>query len=94
MAVNKILYDRRLWIITIVVFVLLLTFFDPNNLLNRWRLKEQIRELNVQKSYYMERIAEDSTLLQRLKDNDFLEQYARERYLMKRDGEQIYVISE
>lgn len=88
----KVLYDRRLWVITVLVFVLLMVFFDSNNLLDRWKLNEQIRELNSQKSYYLERIAEDSTILERMKDDAFLEQYAREHYLMRRSDEQIYVI--
>ena len=91
---NKIIKDRRLWLITIVVFVLLLTFFDKNNFIDRHKLKEQIRELESQRDYYQARIAEDSLLLERLKDDDFLEKYAREHYLMKRNGETVFIIPE
>ncbi len=85
--------DRRLWIITIALFVLLLAVFDKNNLWDRRKLKSQIFKLEQQRDYYLDRIREDSTLLENLKDDAFLEQYAREHYLMKRDGEQIYVLS-
>lgn len=88
----KILKDRRLWIITIIVFVLLLTFFDRNNFLDRVKLKQQIRELEGQRDYYRERIAEDSTIIERLKDDDFLEQFARENYLMKEDKDEVFII--
>ncbi|MBQ4279816.1 MAG: septum formation initiator family protein [Rikenellaceae bacterium] len=84
--------DRRLWIIMIAVFVLLITVFDRNNLLDRWKLKEQIRELEGQKEYYQTKITEDSTLLENLKIDSFLEQFAREKYLMKRKDETIFLV--
>lgn len=88
---KKILKDQRLWMISIVIFVLLITVFDKNNLIEAWRLKQDLNELEAQKVYYQEKITQDSTLLENLKDDDFLERYAREHYLMKRDGEVIYV---
>lgn len=89
---SKLLKDRRLWIITIIAFVLLITILDKNNLLEVWRLNQEINALEVQKSYYQERITQDSTILENLKDDKYLEQYARENYLMKREQEVIYVI--
>lgn len=92
---NKILKDRRLWIITIIVFVIFIAFFDPGrNLIDRMRLKEDINELERQKEYYLEKIAADSAMIENLKDDDFLEQYAREKYLMKRAGEVVYITPE
>ncbi len=88
---KKILKDQRLWVISIVIFVLLITVFDKNNLIEAWRLKQDLNELEAQKKYYQDKIYQDSTLLENLKDDAFLEQYAREHYLMKRDGEVIYV---
>ena len=47
---NKILKDRRLWIITIIVFVIFIAFFDPGrNLIDRMRLKEDRKELEKKK---------------------------------------------
>lgn len=89
---NKILKNRRLWILTIVVFVLLLVFFDRNNFIDRREVKKEIKALEIQKNYYLERIREDSTLLEKLKNDDYLEQYAREHFLMKREQETVYVL--
>ncbi|MBP3355633.1 MAG: septum formation initiator family protein [Rikenellaceae bacterium] len=86
--------DRRLWIGTIVVFVLLIVFFDANSVIDGIRLRRDIRELESRKLYYRERIVEDSVLLERLKENDFLEQYAREHFMMRKPGEEIYVIQQ
>lgn len=80
--------------VTIVVFAVYLTFFDSNNLIDRNSLKGQIRELERQKEYYLDKIEEDSTVLERLKDNDYLEQYARENYLMKREGDVVFIVTD
>ncbi|MCC8019359.1 MAG: septum formation initiator family protein [Rikenellaceae bacterium] len=90
---NKILKDRRIWILTMVVFVLLLLFFDRNNVIDRIKLRRQIRQLEAQRDYYLDRIREDSIIIERLKDDDFLEKYAREHYLMKQDGDEVFIIT-
>jgi len=93
-SVNKFLKDRRLWMISIIIFILLITVFDKNNLIEVWKLNQQLNELESQRDYYQQKITQDSTILENLKDDVFLERYAREHYLMKRQGETIYIIKE
>ena len=93
-SVNKFLKDRRLWMISIIIFILLITVFDKNNLIEVWKLNHQLNELESQRDYYQQKITQDSTILENLKDDTFLERYAREHYLMKRQGETIYIIKE
>ena len=90
--VGKFFKDRRLWLISIVVFGLLIVVFDKNNLIEAWRLKQKINALEVQETDYRQKIAEDSTVLENLKNDRYLEQYAREHYLMKRKEETIYLV--
>ena len=90
--VGKFFKDRRLWLISIVVFGLLIVVFDKNNLIEAWRLKQKINALEVQETYYRQKIAEDSTVLENLKNDRYLEQYAREHYLMNRKEETIYLV--
>ena len=90
--VGKFFKDRRLWLISIVVFGLLIVVFDKNNLIEAWRLKQKMNALEVQETYYRQKIAEDSTVLENLKNDRYLEQYAREHYLMKRKEETIYLV--
>ena len=78
--------------ISILIFVLLITVFDKNNLIEAWRLKQDLKELETQKDYYQEKITQDSLLLERLKNDEFLEQYARENFLMKREGDEVFVV--
>ena len=91
-ATGKFLNDRRLWVITIAVFVLVVAVFDKNNLIEAWRLKQKINDLEAQKEYYQQKITEDSTILENLRDDAYLERYAREHYLMKRKDETIYLL--
>ena len=90
--VGEFFKDRRLWLISIVVFGLLIVVFDKNNLIEAWRLTQKINALEVQETYYRQKIAEDSTVLENLKNDRYLEQYAREHYLMKRKEETIYLV--
>lgn len=92
--IKKIFKDRRIWYVIIAVFILLITVFDRNNVIEGWRVKQKITELEAQKEYYRQKITEDSTVLENLKNDQFLEQFAREHYLMKRDNETIYLIKE
>ena len=55
MILGKFFKDRRLWLITIAVFILVITVFDKNNLIEAWRLKQKINELEAQKDYYQNR---------------------------------------
>ncbi|MCC8089276.1 MAG: septum formation initiator family protein [Rikenellaceae bacterium] len=86
------LKNNKLFIITLIVFVVLVTFLDKNSLINNWQVRGKIRDLEQQKKFYMEKIAEDSLMLENLKDNKFLEKYARENFYMKRKNETIYIV--
>lgn len=55
-------------------------------------LSRDISRLRSRKAYYEESIRRDSTVLSNLQDNEFLERMARERYLMRKSGEQIYIV--
>lgn len=70
-----------------------LMFFDKNNFIHQWRLQRQLNELKRDREYYLQEIERDSTAIRQLKDDpEELERYARENYLMKKEGEDIYII--
>ncbi len=84
---------KNKYFIALLVVGVWLMFFDKNNLLHQWRLQRQLNELQRDRQYYLEEIERDSTAIRQLNDNpDELERYAREQYLMKKEGEDIYVI--
>ncbi len=91
---HTIFNKNKLWIITLVVFVVLITFLDSSSILDKIQLNSEISKLKAQKSYYLDRIAEDSAIMNNLKDDDFLERYGRENCFMRKKGEIIYIIQE
>ena len=89
----KLIRNSRFWMAVFVAVVAVLAFFDCRDMERRTQIDEKIRELEVQKKYYQERIEEDSTTLYRiLNDDAFLEKYARDHHLMKRDRDVVFII--
>ncbi|MEI7499176.1 MAG: hypothetical protein WCK84_01905 [Bacteroidota bacterium] len=81
------------YFLTTVAFVIWMVFFDSNNMLTRNRLQEKLDGLNVEKQFYLQEIKKDSTLSQQLiSDSAELEKFARERYLMKKGNEDIFLV--
>jgi len=81
------------YFITILVFGVWMIFFDSNNILTRKKMQQKLDELNQEKEFYLDEIRKDSTLLNQLMtDSTKLEKFAREKYLMKRDKEDLFLV--
>ena len=52
----------------------------------------EIRELNKEKALYEASIRKDSLLIENLKNDEFLERYAREKYFMQGQKEQVFIV--
>lgn len=79
---------------TLVVFLVWMTFFDENNFISQVQDQIKLSELEADKEHYVSEIessAEDLELLQN--DKALLEKFARERYLMKKENEEIFVFT-
>lgn len=84
---------RNKYFLTILVFVIWLSFFDQNNLISQYRLSEKVNDLKEKKEFYQKEIKKDRKAARELKTNlNTLEKYAREKYLMKREDEDIFLI--
>ena len=95
MSVLKIILRVLLnkYFLTSVAFVVWMIFFDSNNLMTRNKLQEKLDILNVEKQFYLHEIRRDSILTHQLmSDSTQLEKFARERYLMKKDKEDLYLV--
>jgi cell division protein DivIC len=81
------------YFITTVLFVVWLLFFDSNNILTNMRTRDKLNELKKEKEFYIDEIKKDSVMIQKLLyDTLELEKYAREKYLMKKDNEDLYLL--
>lgn len=72
-----------------------MVFMDSNDIFSQFKLKSKLNELEKQKEFYLERkekIQEDREEL--MSNYEMLEKFARERYLMKRNTEDLYVVVE
>ena len=76
-------------------FLIWLSFFDSNDLYSQYNLVKKLNVLNEDKAYYAEKIIEVKEDREELLSNpDLLEKFAREKYLMKKQSEDLYVVVE
>jgi cell division protein DivIC len=81
------------YVITTVLFAVWLIFFDSNNILTNLRTRDKLNDLKKDKKFYIDEVKKDSVLVQKLLyDTLELEKYAREKYLMKKDNEDVYLV--
>jgi hypothetical protein len=67
-------------------------FFDRNSVINQISLVSSINEAEDLKEYYIEKHYSDSIALRILKyDTSMLEKFGREKYLMKKPNEDIFL---
>ncbi len=70
-------------------------FLDSNDLYTQYRLSNQLSTLNREKEFYLQKIEEvKQEREQLLTDAEALEKFAREKYLMKKETEDLYVVIE
>ena len=79
--------------VLIIIFVAAwMLFLDNYSYFEHRVLDKEIQELEENKEYYIQEIKKDSTSIKQLKNADQTEKYAREKYYMKRENEDIYII--
>ena len=79
------------YIIILSAFLIWMFFFDANVQLNK-EFKKEIKELNTTINFYNKEIKKDKNTIMELQDSLQLEKFAREKYLMKKENEDIYII--
>lgn len=76
-----------------VAFVGWMLFIDVNDLRSQYRLGEKLRDLETEKEFYEQQIKQvNQDREELLTDDQQLEKVAREKYLMKKPEEDVYVI--
>ena len=86
---------RNKYLILLLLFIFWIVFLDDYNLIDQNKMKNSVDELKKQKEFYLSEIKSDSTELSNLKnDSEEQERFAREKFLMKKDNEDIFIIRE
>mgnify|MGYP006089402061 FL=1 len=84
---------RNRYFATGLVFAIWMLFIDEHDMISQMELKSELRDLVKTKDYYDEQIeVTKKDLEELLTNNDNLERFAREKYLMKKPNEDIFVI--
>ncbi len=97
---NRILTHLPAWLknkyfIALACFAVIMLFLDKNDVFSRLGRDKELRELKQSKEHYSRQIETESKELEALKkDPGTLEKYAREKYLMKKDNEDIFLVPE
>ena len=86
---------RNKYAIAILLFVIWISFFDQNNLVQHSRNKKRLKALKEQREFYREKIEADNLKMEELRSGvDNLEKYAREQYNMTRSDEDLFLVVE
>lgn len=78
--------------IIFMIFMVWMVFFDTNSWFIHKELNDEIDKLEGNRRYFKEEINQDRTQINKLKDSQELERFAREEYYMKKEGEEIFII--
>ena len=90
MVILKILKNKYFLVIVGLFFWLL--YFDKNDVFTQFDLISKCKKLNAEKDYYILEIENNKKEMVELQTNQkSLETFAREKYLMKRDNEDVFV---
>ena len=86
---------KSFYFISGMLFLFWMSFLDSNDLYTQFRLRSQLKTLDREKEFYQQKIEEvKQEREQLLTDTEALEKFAREKYLMKKESEDLYVIVE
>lgn len=86
---------RHKYLITVLIFLVVIGFLDENSLIQRIKHRSEISSLNSEIEKYRKQYERDTEKLKELTTNpEALEKIAREKYLMKKPNEDIYVFEE
>jgi cell division protein FtsB len=92
---NIISIIKNKYLLTVIGLSIWVIFFDKNDLKTQLELRREVKQLEEERNYFAREIHSITSDIKELYTNPkTLEKFAREKYLMKRDNEEIFVIVE
>ena len=83
---------KNVFLLILIIFSVWMLFFDSNSWFIHNELNNDIKKLEVEKKYYQNEIKKDNKEIKKLSTEEGLEKFGREKYNMKKKGEEIYLI--
>ncbi len=88
-------FTRNFYFLSTAVFLIWMLFIDSNDFISQYKLSNKLSGMEEQKSYYLEKIEEVQKDREELMSDDkLLEKFAREKYFMKKETEDVFIIVE
>jgi cell division protein FtsB len=86
------LFQNKYFMCTLA-FVVWMLFFDRNDMLSQYEYRSEVSKLEAEKDFYEKETAHVKKDLTELTTNlNTAEKFAREKYYMKKDNEDVFVI--
>ncbi len=80
------------FLLTAVAFAVIMVFLDKNDLLTTIERKKELNELEQSKAHFLKELSELKQIKTNLETNPaVIEKVAREKYLMKRENEDLFL---
>lgn len=84
---------KNKYFVTTLAFIVWMLFFDKNDMLSQYEYRSEVKKLETEKEFYSREIEIIKKDLNELSTNlNTAEKFAREKYFMKKDNEDVFVI--
>ena len=85
--------SKNFFFITSTLFLIWMLFFDSNDLFLQYQRTKKLHQQEAKKEFYLAKIEEvKADRRELLSDEALLEKYAREKYLMRKPTEDLYIV--
>lgn len=80
------------YVLILILFLVWMFFFDANSFFTHRELDNDINALEDNKEFYHKEIDHDKTFIEKMEDTNEMEKFAREKYYLKKENEDIFII--
>ena len=80
------------YVLILILFLVWMVFFDANSYLIHHELDRDIDALEDNAEFYQKEIDHDKSFIKKMEDSNEMEKFAREKYYLKKENEEIYII--
>ncbi|WP_410005652.1 FtsB family cell division protein [Aequorivita nionensis] len=80
------------YVLILILFITWMIFFDTNSYLIHRELEGEIDALEDNTEFYQKEIDHDKSFIKKMEDSNQMEKFAREKYYLKKENEDIYII--
>ena len=81
---------KNRYFVVLILFFGWMIFFDKHDVWTQWQLQSTLKSLETDRAYYIKKIEEVRQDKKDIEENK--EKFAREKYFMKRDNEDVFII--